>query len=493
MLVLALLIGGAFGIRILHANEPPLNFHATRQYRSLIIARGFFLTSLPSVPEWEKRVALFSQGKQGILEPPIMELVVSTGYRLLGGEVLWLPHVLSSIFWLTGAVFLYLIGKTTFGPDAALFGAAFYLFLPFAVVASQSFQPDPLMVALMLASIWAILRYHQAPSAGRLALATALAACAFVTKPSALFVIATTFATVTIGRQGVRALWGRASLVFYAFVLMPTLLIYAYGVLTDTFLVGEAEKTLLPGLWFSSFFWHGWLANISGTVGLFPFFAALLAVPLLRNRETRALVAGLWLGYGAFCLMLNYNVATHDYYQLQLVPIISLSIMTFAKLALEQFPRLHLGWQWRAGAWVVLGVALLLALADARGRLANPTWKENVASKQAIGNQVHHSTKTIFLSGDYGVPLEYHGLLSGSPWPLASDLEWEEIAGTPRLSASERYRTWFAVNSPTYFIVEDMEEFERQSDLKQYLMQNYEMVAQTDAYYVFDLRESNER
>ena len=93
------------------------------------------------------------EDKQGILEPPIMEFAVATGYRVLGGERLWLPRLFSTIFWLTGGGFLYLIGKRVADGDAALFGTAFYLFLPFATVASRSFQPDPLMVMLMLASV----------------------------------------------------------------------------------------------------------------------------------------------------------------------------------------------------------------------------------------------------------------------------------------------------------------------------------------------------
>src|SRR5678815_2611230 len=98
--VLTLLFLAAFGIRMLYANEPPLNFHATRQYRSLIIARGYYFDSAAGIPEWQKQVAHYSQQKQGTLEPPILEFLVSLGYHVLGGEQLWLPRLLSSLFWL---------------------------------------------------------------------------------------------------------------------------------------------------------------------------------------------------------------------------------------------------------------------------------------------------------------------------------------------------------------------------------------------------------
>jgi len=132
LVVLGFLFIAALGIRLYHLNEPPLNFHATRQYRSLIVAREYYFDGSTSVPEWEKEVAHLSRQKQGILEPPILEFLVSIGYRILGAERLWLPSLLSSLFWLVGGGFLYLIGKRITDADAALFATAFYLFLPFA-------------------------------------------------------------------------------------------------------------------------------------------------------------------------------------------------------------------------------------------------------------------------------------------------------------------------------------------------------------------------
>src|SRR5262245_17544123 len=83
MLIVGFLFVAAFGIRLYHINEPPLNFHSTRQYRSLIIARGYYFDSATSIPEGDKQIARYSRQKQGILEPPIMEFLVAIGYRML--------------------------------------------------------------------------------------------------------------------------------------------------------------------------------------------------------------------------------------------------------------------------------------------------------------------------------------------------------------------------------------------------------------------------
>jgi hypothetical protein len=454
----------------------------------LIIARGYYFDSLTSVPTWEKQVARFSQQKQGILEPPIMEFLVSIGYRILGGEHFWLPRLLSSLFWLIGGGILYLIGKKIADADAALFGMAFYLFLPFGVVASRSFQPDPLMVMLLLVSVLAILRYNEAPSNSRLAIAAALSSLAFVVKPGIVFAIIGAFVALAIYSHGIRrTILSQAFLVFMAITLIPTFLIYAYGTFTGKFLVGEAEKTLLPQLYISGFFWRGWLNNIGETIGFIPLICALLGMLMFRQGLPRALMIGLWVGYVIFGLALNYNLATHDYYQLQLIPIVGLSIGPVMALVMDHLNQIHPQNYWRIGAWSILLLALFLSIGIARSRLVNPNAEHVVRVEQEIGELVNHSTRTIFLSSDYGVPLEYHGLLSGSPWPLTSDLEWERLSGSPVLTVEERFNEFFSKNSPDYFIVEDLREFEGQPDLKQFLSR-YSIVTHNNDYLIFDLK-----
>jgi hypothetical protein len=487
--MLAFLFLAAFGIRLYHSTDPPLDFHATRQYRSLIIARGFYFDHLTSIPEWKKQIARCSQKKQGILEPPIMEFVVATGYRVLGGERLWLPRLFSTIFWLTGGGFLYLIGKRVADGEAALFATAFYLFLPFATVASRSFQPDPLMVMLMLASVWAILRYDDAPSKARLAGAAVVSSLAFVIKQGSVFVILAAFLALAIHRrQGIRqAIRSPALVVFITVTLVPTLLIYGYGILSGAFMVNEARAHLLPQLWISPFFWRGWLRQIGDTVGLVTFIGALLGTFTFRQGVPRALMAGLWVGYIVYALAFNYNVATHTYYQVPFIPIVGLSLGPIVALVMHRLYELQPARHWRLAIWGVWCLALVLSLADARARLVNPWVKGKVAIQQEIGERVRHSAKTIFLSGDYGVPLEYHGLLCGTSWPISWDLEWERLAGTPVLGAQERFDHWYANESPEYFVVEDLHEFAQQPDLRRFLSQ-FPIVVQNTQYVIFTLR-----
>jgi 4-amino-4-deoxy-L-arabinose transferase-like glycosyltransferase len=246
LLLLICLFLAAMGLRIYHIDEPPLEFHATRQYRSLLIAREYYYESSSSVAESRKRIAQINYQRQGILEPPVMELLTSIGYRFFG-EKYWIPRTLSAIFWLIGGGILYRISKKIADDHAALFSTAFYLFIPFAVTASRSFQPDPLMVMLLLASIYGILRYDEQPMRRRLFVAAIFSAIAILIKPVALFVIYSTFLTLFVIRRGVRrAIADKVLIIFMLGSLLPSLLFYFYGLFFASSLQVQAQSSFLP-------------------------------------------------------------------------------------------------------------------------------------------------------------------------------------------------------------------------------------------------------
>src|SRR5262249_1717194 len=142
-----------------------------------------------------------------------------------------------------------------------------------------------------------------------------------------------------------RAIMSQTLLVFITIILLPTMTIYIYNLATGRFFPHEAWKTLLPQLWMSTFFWRGWVNNIGLTVGFIPFIGALLGLLFFRDGLPRSLVIGLWTGYVIFGLVLATNFATHDYYQLQVIPIVALSLGPIVGLVMDHIhrtcPQLH--------------------------------------------------------------------------------------------------------------------------------------------------------
>src|SRR5207253_1831671 len=136
-------------------------------------------------------------------ELPIFERAVAIAYRIAGGERLWIPRLLSSLFWITGGLFLYLLAARFARWWSALFVVGIYLFFPFPLIASTSFQPDPLMVMLFLAAALAIVRHHERPTRQRFTAAVLLAGAAVFEKPGiAAFFLLPLFAVLAITRSG---------------------------------------------------------------------------------------------------------------------------------------------------------------------------------------------------------------------------------------------------------------------------------------------------
>lgn len=481
----------AFGMRVYHINEPLLLFQDTRQYRSAIIARGYFFEVSQSIPDWERQVAIINKDKEGILEPPIMELLASFAYRIAGAEHLWIPKMFSVIFWLGGGVFLYALTRELLSSEAAIFSTAFYLFHPLGLSASRSFQPDPMMVFALLSSIYAISRYHIQPSRTKLAIAAVLSAFAIFVKPVCLFVIFAAFVLASIYRQGIRKTLTNPNLVLFGFVsLLPTVLFYLYGIFVTGFLKDQVEMSFIPDLYFSSAFWLGWLKQINNVVGYIDLIAALLGVLLFREGLPKTLLIGLWIGYILFGLTFNYHIYTHDYYQLQFIPIVALSIAPISILIFKGLVHTCTQWHWRLALLGILLFAALLYIREVHWIFASQD-PHRVRVAQEIGVVTQHSTKTVFLSFAYGKQLVYDGKISGERWPNLADFRLEKLEGKQVLTAKERLDSLIIRFLPEYFIVTDFQQFESQQDLKQYLTGAFPIVKQTRDYLIFDLRRKN--
>ncbi|MFN7037030.1 MAG: ArnT family glycosyltransferase, partial [Bellilinea sp.] len=189
-LLLALLLVGGAAFRLYDLDDPPLDFHPTRQVRSLIIARGMYLQNLPDVPESQREFAVRQWRAQDIIEPPIMEALASFTYKWIGEEVVWVGRLYSVFFWLLGGLGLYRLARRLMNPDSALFALMLYLGWQYAVLASRSFQPDPLMTAAIIWALWSAAVWHARQNWGTAILAGLLAGVALLVKWTAVFFVA---------------------------------------------------------------------------------------------------------------------------------------------------------------------------------------------------------------------------------------------------------------------------------------------------------------
>jgi hypothetical protein len=483
-IILALLFLTSIPFRLQDIREPSGILLVDREYRAALISRAYYFETADSIPEWRKRVASVSKEREGPLEPPIIELLVSSVYRTLNGEHLWIARVLSSAFWLIGGVFLYFIARKVTSVEAALLATAYYLFVPLGIWASRSFQPDTLMIMMYLLSLWMILRHCERPSRTRLLTAAGVTGLTLLIRPLVLFTLIGAFLSLAIYREGWRrTITSTHCWLFVILSFVPVAAYYGgYGVVAG-FLHWKVETSFMPHLFFSQVYWREWLLLAASEVGHTPLLAALIGLPLVSGGIPKALLAGLWIGYIVFGLVFNFHIHTHGYYQLQLIPIVGLSFGTVVTILVSQLKRVCTPWY----RWIPVTGALLLALLfnafDVRRGLARPNF-ESIDVLQEVGTIVNHSTRTLYVARFYGRPLEYYGELSGLPWPQRITQGLYRRPGERELTIKERFNALGF--SPEYFIITDFNQLDRyHPDMKEFLRDHCPVVAQSKHYLIY--------
>lgn len=484
--LLAVLVAGGLGIRVHRIDEPLMSFHPTRQYRSAIIARSCYYDVNPSVPAWSRDVAQANRKMQPQAELPLMEWLACAGYSLVGRETFAVPGVLAVTWWVLGVLPLYRLSLRLTSAASALAGVAVYLFLPYGIVASRSFQPDGLMTMCALWTTLQVVRYYEDPTPRRLFAAALLIALSTLVKPMSIFFTLAALAGVSIAARGWRRAWTSPD--FYTLAglgLLPAAVYYGSAALFGQFSKDQLRLRFVPDLLGSSFFWRGWLTQIRRVFGVPLLVAALAGVPLARPGLSRNLQAGLWIGYVLFAIAFTYHMPTHDYYHLPFIAAVALGIATCVG-RLESF---LLGYVGRpAAASFALVVALVVAVAGsaiAWPHLNQPAIAKTTGRYEEIGELAGHDLNVLFLDLEYGYPLMYHGHVSGDAWPTMDDLAAESLGGTAPIDADTRFARDYADFGPRYFVVTDLASFDAQPDLQRLLERRATLVKKTAAYRVY--------
>lgn len=487
-LLFPVLLAGLFalglGIRLYDLTDPPLG---TRQLRSAVIARGMYYQGLRSAPEWQRDIAVAQWKEEAIIEPPLLERLVALSYRIVGAEYLWLARLWSSLFWVLSGIALLALTRDMKLPDGGLISLAYYLFLPFAILESRTFQPDPLMVSLMLVSLWASYRWYLRRTWFMAILAGLLAGLAIFTKTVAAFPLLAAWAGIVLGGVGLRkAVRDGQIWVVSALSLLPALLYYVYGTFMAGFLVQQFSLRFFPNLVSDPAFYVRWMNQIGFKAGYGAFLLALVGVLLLPTRVQRGMAIGLLAGYLTYGLSFPFHITTHDYYQLPLIPIVALLLAPGAEVVFRQLATYDTGALARVGVIGILLFGMAFKLWEARVTLAQRDDRGEGVFWEYLGERMGYDASVIGLTQDYGYRLTYFGWLRPQHWFTGGDFALRELAGHSSEDVFAELAAQLA--GKDYFLVTLFGEFEGQPDLHDLLYSNYPVYEQGGGYLIFDLQ-----
>ena len=479
--IVVMLVIAAGTLRAVHLDQPLLNFHPTRQYRSALIARACYFDRTRHAADPLRQVAAANRVFQPAGEPPLMEWLACGTYLLVGHESLPFARAYAALFWIVGSLPFYAVAHRVTSPTAALVGLAVYLFLPYGVVASRAFQPDALMTCCGWWALLGLFRYYEGSvpesdrrDRARLVVASLGIAVAALVKPMSVFITvpaAIGLATARFGTIG--ALRSAKALAPVILGLVPPIAYYGYGAVFGTLARDQMRLRFVPSLIGTPFFFDGLATQVRRVFGV-PVFVAALAGTLVASRGVaRSLLGWMWIGYAAFAIAFTYHMPTHDYYHLPFIALAGL-----ATAALVNSVR---------NALVHVTIAAALAMwgtTTAWPRLQPGALPARVALYQEIGDLAEHTTKAIFLDLEYGYPLMYHGMVSGDAWPNSDDLAAEGMGGAAPVDAATRLERDYSPHV-THFIVTDLASLAAQADLRELLASRTSVVRQTSTYHVY--------
>lgn len=473
----------ALGIRLYDLDDLPLDFNPARQLFSMFKARGMYYAITPGLPEWQREIAIRQWQQSPVIEPPVLEALVALSYRLWG-ENLAIPRIYSILFWLAGGIFLFDLARRLTRNDGAFFSLLFYLFLPFGIYASRSFQPDPLMVALTLVALWALWNWRET-GAWRWAVAAGLlSGLAIFIKNVAVFPLAFASLALVLERGWRVSLTHRQTWLVAALSILPVSLYTAYGVFLAGYLGGQFAFRFFPHLWADPVFYLRWKNQLESVFGFSVVLLALAGV-FLAQRRSFVFLVGLWAGYFVYSMTFAYHTSTHDYYQLPFLPIVALSLALVAQRLVERARELRPLWLVRLAAG--LGVLLMVSLEiwTARVELARNNYRPDAEYFAMIGNLTGHTLEPVAsVSQDYGGRLAYWGWQINEPWYDETQLALRQAAGRD-IDLASRFREF--VQGKRFFVVTRLAEFETNPALRDALYQQYPIYAQGPGFVIFDL------
>lgn len=228
-LLIAILIAAAI-LRFYQIDQPFIDATSWRQTDTAIIAENFYREN------WNifyPEISWNGPGHNYVgYEFQTVTYIAALLYRIVGQHD-WVGRSVAVVFGLWGIFAFYQLVRRIWSEKHALVSAAVMAILPGEIYVNRSFLPDPVMLSLIVTSVWLLVAYLQTERLHYLLLASLAGMLGFLTKISGIFVgISMLYTILTILSQKQRLRSKQLVLVCVAAIvtLIPVIAYYLWAI-----------------------------------------------------------------------------------------------------------------------------------------------------------------------------------------------------------------------------------------------------------------------
>jgi len=486
--ILVILLLGGFAVRLIDVTDLPLDSAVTRGLHSFLMAREYYYEmdtpETNAIPQDLREFGIQAGKREPSIEPPILEYLVAYTYRIIGGENMLVPRLYSIFFWVAGGLGLFLLARKLMPLMGAYAVLAYYLFDQQAAIFSRNFQPDPLMVMLIIWALFFQYLWWEKDTTRNAIFAGLFTGLAILVKAPAAFFVGLPIAGLVLQKGFIKSLKNGRVYLIAALALLPAVIFY-----TLSATVGGNSGSIFGARWFPNLFisprWYlDWLKLATYMTQVFPFVLGLLGFFFMRKKGDKVFYFCMWLGYLLYGYMFAYHIYTHSYYHLPLIPIVALGFGAVIAVLYEKLEESPRTWLSRAAVLLIVLLSLALAVQRIRGVLVADNYRHEAQYWADLGDKLGHNSSVIALTHDYGYRLSYWGFINAQIWPTEGDQTVKELQG----STDPAFEQYFDLKTEgmQYFLVTLQNEFENQPELHDFLFANFPY-EEGDGYYIFDL------
>ena len=478
------------GWRLVDLTEWPFPFHQTVQYESALAARTLWLHMSPAARTPDRSAWLNETGGHHIVSPPLLPAAVAACYCLVGEEVPWISKVFTALLWVGAGGFVFgAVLRQTGSPWAGAIACAWFVFTPYGLMVSRSFQTEPVAVFGFALAVWHLSRPGRCLTWRQTLASAAICGIAAGLKPGVLLPpIVAGFAASLLSRgvSGTLPLKAAHVVAFAAMTAAPSVV---YVMMWLPHRGAELQASLLT----RATFYEGVALMVWHVVGYWSL--ALGAAGIILAACGRSyLGVGLVAGYLAYVGAFTHHCSTHGYYHAPLLVIVGYGMGLLSAAIGDRgwrVPQPALAAAAAVGLAVYLHGSRLPYVGPWRGNaLVQRVLSENAANAQkkadtfrTVRELIRPSIRVIVLSEDYGYPVEYATGLYIAAWPYLADAA---VPGHVAEPAAVRLRDFMAAGF-SFLVVTDFAEFESQSELQAALQQYGKVVFASPEVRVYEL------